>query len=254
MLTDISNCSFLMLCSFEDNSLLMWVITAWNLACHDCSTLLYRNHILLPTWGPVDSFWDSKGPNLIPDHVIQFFLHLCRGLCALSQDHVRINALPLDVVVNSASSNLQSFSRCLAACIGFSHADGAGQSWHIQEDAVQNYADIDIICMVAEHQRQRPFQPCSINSHMHATMSVATACLRLALCVCCNSKGAVKLKGMPTGLTDLSAFPPCAALHSRPSAASAVWQPQGSIQAKLDVCTRLHWIQKQVDFSRSTCR
>ena len=94
---------------FGGDSLLMCittcVITAWNLACHDYEPLLYSSQHLLVTWSPVNSVWDSKGPNLIPDHIIQLLLHLCRGLRALSQDHIRINALPLDVVVNPASSS-----------------------------------------------------------------------------------------------------------------------------------------------------
>lgn len=56
------------------------------------------------TWGPVDGVRDSKGANLVPDHIIQLLLQLWCGLGALSQDHVGIDALPLDVVVNPACS------------------------------------------------------------------------------------------------------------------------------------------------------
>ena len=57
------------------------------------------------TWGPVDSVRDSKGANLVPDHIIQLLLQLWCGLGALGQNHVRVDALPLDVVVNSVISN-----------------------------------------------------------------------------------------------------------------------------------------------------
>ncbi len=56
------------------------------------------------TWSPVDGVRDSKGANLVPDHLIQLLLQLWCGLGALSQDHICIDALPLDVVVNPACS------------------------------------------------------------------------------------------------------------------------------------------------------
>lgn len=57
-------------CVFAGISLLMCIITACNLVFHDYVPMLHKNLNLLVTWSPVDGFWDSKGSNLIPDHVI----------------------------------------------------------------------------------------------------------------------------------------------------------------------------------------
>jgi len=58
-----------------------------------------------PTWSPMDGVRDSKGANLVPDHIIQLLLQLRCGLGALGQDHVGIDALPLDVMVNPVVNN-----------------------------------------------------------------------------------------------------------------------------------------------------
>ena len=53
----------------------------------------------------MDGVRDSKGANLVPDHIVQLLLQLWCGLSALGQDHVRVDALPLDVVVNPVVDN-----------------------------------------------------------------------------------------------------------------------------------------------------
>ncbi len=54
----------------------------------------------------MDGVRDSKGANLVPDHIIQLLLQLWCGLSALGQDHICVDALPLDVVVNPARSHI----------------------------------------------------------------------------------------------------------------------------------------------------
>lgn len=95
--------------------------------------LLHNNHNLAPTWSPVDSFWDSKRPNLIPDHIIQLLLQLCRGFGALSQDHVCVNALPLDVVVHPVSNSETALGLAgLAHVSALSHTSDTVESWYNQ--------------------------------------------------------------------------------------------------------------------------
>ena len=89
-------------------SVQMCFMTARNLQGLSVTTYgsrLRNNDILVVTWSPVNSFRNSKRPNLVPDHIIQLLLQLCRGFGALSQDHICVNALPLDVVVNPVPSN-----------------------------------------------------------------------------------------------------------------------------------------------------
>ena len=105
----------------------------------------------------MDSVWDSKGPNLIPDHIIQLLLHLCRGLCTLSQDHIRINALPLNVVVNPASSRSKiSVAGCLLHVLAFHMPRilaGHDADKRVQCRLVQMSIST---CLVLHHHRQRP--------------------------------------------------------------------------------------------------
>ena len=53
----------------------------------------------------MDGVRDCKRPNLIPDHIIQLLLQFWGGLCTLSQNHIRIDSLPLDVVINPAAEH-----------------------------------------------------------------------------------------------------------------------------------------------------
>ena len=61
---------------------------------------------LSQTWSPVDGVRDCKGTNLIPDHVIELLLQFWGGFCTLSQNHICIDSLPLDVVVNPAAVSI----------------------------------------------------------------------------------------------------------------------------------------------------
>lgn len=97
----------------------------------------------------MDSVWDSKGPNLVPDHIIQLLLHLCRWLCALSQDHICVNALPLDVMVNPASNSAK--------------ASGLASLLHVSALCFQ------MVILSHGRTKRRSKHSAQVNTQLHAT-------------------------------------------------------------------------------------
>ena len=86
------------------------------------------------TWRPVDHVWGSKGSNLLAHSLDEVLADLFAVLIAIVQRHVRINTLPLDVVIKAAQfieAMLSSVRPLACFCTSSLHPGGPFTLGHV---------------------------------------------------------------------------------------------------------------------------